>query len=78
MVKEQIMLNGGVITSLAMSRTTFDAFVLYRVPGDGVFSTYEDAEQVAVNDITMHAVFCYGWRDDPVKVDEGYWLCKNR
>jgi hypothetical protein len=26
----------------------------------------------------MHAVFCYGWWDNPANLDDGYWLCKNR
>jgi hypothetical protein len=77
MIKERIMLSGGVITSIAMSGATFAQFESYKPSNDDVFKTTaesEDASRIA----TMHAVFCYGWWDNPRSTTDGYWLCKNR
>jgi C1A family cysteine protease len=79
-IKSQIMLNGGVITSIAMSPTVFDRFKLY-TSTSAVFDTTEDlsssrstgAPEAAAY---MHALFCYGWRD--TADGDGHWLCKNR
>ncbi|WIA15592.1 hypothetical protein OEZ85_002219 [Tetradesmus obliquus] len=77
-VKSQIMLNGGVITSTAMSPAVFERFKAYSST-DAVFETTEDlppSRGVMAPDVPyMHALFCYGWRDTPN--GEGHWLCKN-
>jgi hypothetical protein len=72
------MLTGGVMTSAALSPDTFDAFVANRTAANGVFSANEDVRMIAQQDMVMHAVFCYGWWDNPRTLDDGYWLCKNR
>ncbi|WIA24128.1 hypothetical protein OEZ85_013723 [Tetradesmus obliquus] len=72
------MLNGGVITSIAMSQAVFKLFSVYNKTA--VFDTTEDlspsrsagAPEVAPY---THALFCYGWRDTPN--GDGHWLCKN-
>jgi hypothetical protein len=74
--KERIMLSGGVITSMAMSSDAFQQFQAYGAAADAVYSVVEDLAGALPD--TMHAVFCYGWSDNPQKVDEGWWLCKNR
>jgi hypothetical protein len=74
MVKEQIMLNGGVFTSMALSGADFVRFVDYKAAANGVFT----AAQYIPADARMHAVFCYGWWDNPRSESDGYWLCKNR
>jgi hypothetical protein len=76
-VKEQIMLNGGVITSLAMSNRAFDSFVNSMKSTNGAFNTAEDLTSAAPQKVMMHAAFCYGWWDNPTKSDNGYWICKN-
>lgn len=77
-VKEQIMLNGGVITSLALSNNAFSAFVENKTSSNGVFGVAEDLRDTARGDLSMHAVFCYGWWDNMSDANDGYWLCKNR
>ncbi|WIA14400.1 hypothetical protein OEZ85_002927 [Tetradesmus obliquus] len=76
-VKEQIMLNGGVITSLALSNNAFSAFVENKTSSNGVFGVAEDLRDTARGDLSMHAVFCYGWWDNMSDANDGYWLCKN-
>jgi hypothetical protein len=75
-VKERIMLSGGVIASMAMSDTAFQQFEAYGTKGNAVFTPNEDL--AGALSVTMHAVFCYGWSDDPQNVEDGWWLCKNR
>jgi hypothetical protein len=75
--KERIMLSGGVMASMAMSEEAFKRFVAYNTTAGDVFSTYEDLS-VVQRGITMHAVFCYGWWDNPNNTKDGWWLCKNR
>lgn len=80
-VKEQIMLNGGVLTSLAMSdgvNGAFKNFKANKTAANGAFSVAEDLRMVVPSSVVMHAVFCYGWWDNPVRADDGYWICKNR
>ncbi|WIA24077.1 hypothetical protein OEZ85_013685 [Tetradesmus obliquus] len=79
-VKEQIMLHGGVMTSLAMTdgqNGAFAAFVANKTATNGAFSVAEDLRFSAPGGVVMHAVFCYGWWDNPTKSDDGYWICKN-
>jgi hypothetical protein len=76
--KEQIMLTGGVMTSMAMSQTTFKSFVENRTGTNGIFAANEDVRVIASAPSFMHAVFCYGWRDNPRVAGDGYWICKNR
>jgi hypothetical protein len=70
-VKQQIMLNGGVLTAMA----TTSAFYNYNglQPGE-VF----DGEIPEGAQPDWHAVFCFGWSDAADKPGEGYWMCKNR
>jgi hypothetical protein len=63
--KEQIMLTGGVMTSIAMSQNFFRSFVDNRTGANSVFATDEDARLIASEPFFMHAVFCYGWWDNP-------------
>jgi hypothetical protein len=77
-VKEQMMLYGGVITSMAMSFRTFGDFVANTTAADGVFAASEDLRENSQGDVLMHAVFCYGWWDNVANTEGGYWLCKNR
>lgn len=77
-VKEQIMLTGGVLTSMAMSSTVFTSFVANKTSAGGTFTALEDASRLDPATITMHAVFCYGWWDSPSTFNDGYWICKNR
>jgi hypothetical protein len=77
-IKEQIMLTGGVFTSLAMSLNLFGDFVANKTSTNGIFSIIEDLQSVTANSVVMHAVFCYGWWDSPNNPDDGFWLCKNR
>jgi hypothetical protein len=79
-IKSQIMLNGGVITSIAMSPAVFARFKAYSSQS-GVFDTTEDLSSsrnvgASEADVYMHALFCYGWRD--TANGNGDWLCKNR
>lgn len=75
MVKGQIMLNGGVITSIAMSQAVFELFIVYNKTA--VFDITEDlSPSGSAGAPYMHALFCYGWRDTPN--GDGHWLCKNR
>jgi hypothetical protein len=79
-IRSQIMLNGGVITSIAMSQNVFDRFKLY-TSKSAVFDTTEDlspSRSAGAPDAAayMHALFCYGWRD--TSDGDGHWLCKNR
>jgi hypothetical protein len=77
-IKEQIMLNGGVITSMAMSAGAFTNFVANKTAANAVFAVSEDLRSAAPAVVAMHAVFCYGWWDNPRNINDGYWLCKNR
>uniref|UniRef100_A0A383W5T9 Peptidase C1A papain C-terminal domain-containing protein n=1 Tax=Tetradesmus obliquus TaxID=3088 RepID=A0A383W5T9_TETOB len=76
-MKEQIMLAGGVFTSMAMSKAAFGAFSNNITADNGVFNFTEDPRRLNPGNIIMHAVFCYGWWDNPANLDDGYWLCKN-
>jgi hypothetical protein len=76
MVKEQIMLNGGVFTSMALSPADFLRFVDYKPAATGVFTAAQPLAAGA--EPKMHAVFRYGWWDNPRNESDGYWLCKNR
>uniref|UniRef100_A0A383WER1 Peptidase C1A papain C-terminal domain-containing protein n=1 Tax=Tetradesmus obliquus TaxID=3088 RepID=A0A383WER1_TETOB len=76
-VKEQIMLTGGVLASMAMSPKAFASFVANKTAANGIFTTTEDARRLNPATTTMHAVFCYGWWDSPSALDDGYWICKN-
>jgi hypothetical protein len=76
--KEQIMLTGGVMTSIAMSQSIFRSFVANRTGANSVFTANEDARTFASEQPAMHAVFCYGWSDNPRITGDGYWICKNR
>lgn len=75
-VKEQIMLAGGVLTSLTMSEAAFQRFKDYNSTS-GIFDTDETLEQGTQAAIYRHAVFCYGWWDNPKDAGDGYWMCKN-
>jgi hypothetical protein len=77
-IKEQIMLNGGVFASMAMSPAAFRRFAEYKTAANGVFTADEDARAIGKEDLVMHAVFCYGWQDNARVVGDGYWICKNR
>jgi hypothetical protein len=79
-IKSQIMLNGGVITLIAMSQAVFDHFKAYSNTA-AVFDTTEDlspSRSTGALDVAayMHALFCYGWRD--TANGNGHWLCKDR
>jgi hypothetical protein len=76
--KEQIMLTGGVMTSIAMSSSRFMDFVANRTAANGVFSANENVRVAAQQDVVMHAVFCCGWWDNPQNPGDGYWICNNR
>jgi hypothetical protein len=72
------MLTGGVMTSIAMSAATFKNFVANKTAASGAFTANEDVRMAAQQDVMMHAVFCYGWWDNPRTLGDGYWICKNR
>jgi hypothetical protein len=55
-VKEQIMLTGGVMTSMAPSMSGFERFTKYKA---GVCSAMDELQSGDAG--IMHAVFCYGW-----------------
>lgn len=67
------MLTGGVITSMALPWADFERFTAYK---QGVFLAMNELQPGTEG--VMHAVFCYGWWDDPRSSSDGYWLCKNR
>ncbi|WIA14374.1 hypothetical protein OEZ85_002903 [Tetradesmus obliquus] len=75
--KEQIMLTGGVFTSMAMSSTAFGRFAQNKTAASGTFVAIEDASKLDPSTSVMHAVFCYGWWDRPGILSDGYWICKN-
>jgi hypothetical protein len=77
-VKAQIVLSGGVMASMAMSPTTFNALLSNKTNKSGVFNVTQDIKHVAANKTVMHAVFCCGWWDNPAASEDGYWICKNR
>jgi hypothetical protein len=77
-VKERIMLSGGVIASMAMSGRTFKQFLAFKGPVNAVVTSNESLAGTAFGDVVMHAVFCYGWWDNPNNLEDGWWLCKNR
>lgn len=67
-VKQAIILNGGVLTALAI----LPAF------GNLKCSTTYDVELKADEEPDWHAAFCYGWEDASNNTGDGWWLCKNR
>jgi hypothetical protein len=71
MIKQKIMLHGGVITAMAK----LPAFESY--PGTPPQTLY-DEEVPANENVELHAVFCYGFADSATTPGAGYWLCKNR
>jgi hypothetical protein len=75
-VKERIILSGGVIASMAMSRRTFNQFLTFQGPETRIFTANESL--ISSTDVVMHAIFCYGWWDNPTNLEDGWWLCKNR
>ncbi|WIA16022.1 hypothetical protein OEZ85_012754 [Tetradesmus obliquus] len=77
MVKERIMLSGGVMTSIAMTDETYKQFEQYssRLTKDIITAPQPGADENSI--AAMHAVFCYGWWDNPRNNEDGYWLCKN-
>jgi hypothetical protein len=77
-VKERIMLSGGVIASMAMSGRTFKQFLAFKGPVNAVVTANESLAGTAFGHVVMHAVFCYGWWDNPNNLEDGWWLCKNR
>jgi hypothetical protein len=77
-VKEQIMLTGGVITSMAISLVAFDDLINNRTGANAAFARMEDLKKAAPANVWLHAVFCYSWWDNPRNTSDGYWLCKNR
>jgi hypothetical protein len=77
-VKEQIMLTGGVMTSMAMSLQSFEAFVNNKTGANAVFTMAEDLRKAFISNVATHAAFCYSWWDNPRNTSDGYWLCKNR
>jgi hypothetical protein len=70
-VKQQIMLHGGVLTSLAKLQSLED------YPAFSADQVY-DVVVKATDQPQWHAVFCYGWADAANNTWEGWWLCKNR
>lgn len=72
------MLAGGVITSMAMSYPAFTEFVSNKTGPNSAVYTSEDLQLANPRGVAMHAVFCYGWWDNPGNTDDGYWICKNR
>ncbi|KAF8060353.1 Wscd1 [Scenedesmus sp. PABB004] len=66
-VQHQILLNGGVLTSLTIS----DDFLAFYPPSpDTVFAPLAGAASNSTP--TLHAVFCYGWDDARL-----FFRCKN-
>ncbi|WIA40508.1 hypothetical protein OEZ86_013858 [Tetradesmus obliquus] len=77
-VKEQIMLSGGAITSMALSYPhAFTAFVNNKTGPNSALYSSEDLRLADPLSVAMHAVFCYGWWDNPRNSNDGYWICKN-
>jgi hypothetical protein len=70
-VKQQIMLHGGVLTSMA-KLPSFEAYTASA--GNPVYN--EDVK--ATDKPEWHAVYCYGWEDDVNDMGGGWWQCKNR
>jgi hypothetical protein len=70
------MLAGGVLTSITMSQAVFDSFQAYN--SSGVVFDMDETLDDARGELYRHAVFCYGWWDNPKDQEDGYWLCKNR
>jgi hypothetical protein len=77
-VKERIMLSGGVMTSIAMTDETYKQLQMYKPPSKTDAFTAPQIGADARSITTMHAIFCYGWWDNPRNVEDGYWICKNR
>jgi hypothetical protein len=68
-IKQQIILDGGVLTSLGIS-PAFESYTATSRVIDG---------DIPENEVpNWHAVFCYGYTDNPRGIGEGHWLCKNR
>lgn len=73
------MLSGGVITSMALSYPhAFTAFVNNKTGPNSALYSSEDLRLADPLSVAMHAVFCYGWWDNPRNGNDGYWICKNR
>ncbi|WIA36096.1 hypothetical protein OEZ86_007447 [Tetradesmus obliquus] len=72
-VKQQIMLNGGVLTSKAFGPT--DSFKRY--DGKAAGAVYDPSDITDGTEPELHALFCYGWSDSVGQLGEGSWLCKN-
>ncbi|WIA38174.1 hypothetical protein OEZ86_001526 [Tetradesmus obliquus] len=75
MVKQSIMLSGGVIASMAMTDGAFEKLLSYGGKSDAVYAPFEDLARATT--VTMHAIFCYGWWDNQQNAEDGWWLCKN-
>ncbi|WIA16006.1 hypothetical protein OEZ85_012739 [Tetradesmus obliquus] len=77
MVKERIMLSGGVMTSMAMTNDTYRQFEEYnsKLKKDIITAPQQGADEDSI--AARHAVFCYGWEDNPQNNEDGYWRCKN-
>jgi hypothetical protein len=70
MLKQKIILHGGVITALANS----PAYESY--PGTPPKWLFD--EEVPAGVLDLQAVYCYGFADSTTTPGAGYWLCKNR
>lgn len=71
MLKQKIILHGGVITAMA-KLPSFESY-----PGNPPNILYND-EVPAKKELELLAVFCYGFADSTTEPGAGYWLCKNR
>jgi hypothetical protein len=79
-VKEQIMLSGGVLTSIALTSARLTQFIAYggdttTLLGQDIYNITGD---ITSDDVLFPGLFCYGWWDNPCHVGDGYWICKNR
>jgi hypothetical protein len=72
-IKEQIMLSGGVMTSVAMSSRGANNRKFLSYVG-GVLNGTDRVEDVD----WFLALFCYGWQDNARDRGGGHRLCKNR
>jgi hypothetical protein len=78
-VKESIMLSGGVFASMALSAAAFKQFLDYKPKSSNdSTSVLRVTENLSRVNPIMHAIFCYGWWDNPRDLKDGWWLCKNR
>jgi hypothetical protein len=70
-----MMLSGGVFTSTAFPDAhAWEAFIRY----NATTNVYSSREPQSSDYFMMHALFCYGWWDNPCHAKGGFWLCKNR